>query len=77
MRRIVRASIDSGEGLLSAITYDMGVRLLPGDVHWVVISTYAAGMTGDYELLASPNLTTCNAVSVEQATWGALKSTYR
>jgi hypothetical protein len=68
---------DSGEGLLSAITYDMDVRFFPGDVYWVVVSTYAAGMIGNYELVASDNLSLCSAVSVETTAWGALKSTYR
>jgi len=68
---------DGGEGTLSAITRDDGVILAPGLVHWAVLSTYGAAMTGDYLIQAGPNLVTCDAVPTASTSWGALKAAYR
>jgi hypothetical protein len=41
---------DGGEGLLSAFTGDDAIALDPGTTYWLVLSTFATGDSGDYEI---------------------------
>jgi hypothetical protein len=74
---VIIADDDDGDGLLSAVTLDDNVHLVPGSQYLIVISTFGNGTTGTYRIDASYNVAECGATPVSSATWGQLKSIYR
>jgi hypothetical protein len=68
---------DDGVSTLSAITAADDVRLTPGQEYWLVISTYGAGMYGDFAIQSSDNVFSCGDVPLERTTWGAVKGQFR
>lgn len=68
---------DGGVGTLSAFSAADGIVLQPGSEYWLVISSYGAGMTGDYVVQASSNVYDCGSVSREATSWGTVKGLYR
>ncbi len=76
-QNVVAYDDDSGVATLSAITVSHSVVLEPGQEYFLVISTYGAGMTGDYVIQKSSNVFDCGAVANGHANWGSLKGQYR
>ncbi len=74
---VVAFDDDSGMDTLSAFTLSHGIRLVPGEEYWLVISTYGANMTGEYLIQKSSNVYDCGAVANEETNWGSLKGMYR
>jgi len=76
-QNVVAYDDDSGVATLSAITMANPVVLVPGQEYFLVISTYGAGMTGNYVIQKSGNVFDCGAVATHTADWGTLKGMYR
>jgi len=68
---------DDGVSTLSAITIEDGVTLVPDHEYWLVISTYGAGMYGDFAIQTSDNVYACGDVPLENSSWGAVKGLFR
>ncbi len=76
-QNVIAFDDDSGVAVLSAITASKQVALEMGQEYWLVISTYGAGMTGNYLIQKSSNVYDCGVVATESTTWGAVKGMYR
>lgn len=76
-QNVIAYDDDDGIGTLSALTSGDGIRLVPGREYWVVVSTYGAGMYGQFRVSLSDNAFPCGGVAVDGATWGDLKGMYR
>jgi len=68
---------DSGESTLSAFTLAQNIVLTPGEEYWLVVSTYGAGMTGNYVIQRSGNVYDCGIVGDEETNWGSVKGLFR
>jgi len=66
---------DDGEGLLSAITADNGVTLMPGYNYWFIICSYSSTM-GAYSVVTSENVDLCG-VAVEDKSMSTIKSLFQ
>ncbi len=66
---------DDGEGLLSAITADNGVTLMPGYNYWFIICSYSSTM-GTYSVTTSDNVDLCG-VAVENSSLSTVKSLFQ
>ena len=74
---VVAFDDDDGVSTLSAITEDDGLSLAPGQEYWLVISTYGAGMYGDFAIQTSDNVVGCGGLPLENSNWGTVKSLFR
>lgn len=74
---VVAFDDDDGMATLSALSVPDNIRLVPGLKYWVVVSTYGAGMHGNYTAQLSDNVFPCGGVSSEATTWGDIKGLYR
>jgi len=74
---VVAFDDDDGVATLSALSVPDNIRLVPGLKYWVVVSTYGAGMYGNYTAQLSDNVFPCGGVANESTTWGGIKGLYR
>ncbi len=77
---IVSYDDDGGEGLLSAFVVADGITLTPGNMYYVVLSTFGAGDDDDmgaFAINTSDNVTECGTVATEASNWDSLKAIYR
>jgi hypothetical protein len=74
---VVAFDDDDGIATLSALSESDDIRLVPGLKYWVVVSTYGAGMYGNYTVQLSDNVFPCGGVASEGTTWGGIKGLYR
>lgn len=66
---------DDGEGLLSAITYDNGVTLMPGYNYYFIICSYSSTM-GTYSVTTSENVDLCG-VALKDKSMSTIKSLFQ
>ncbi len=76
-QNVIAFDDDGGVGTLSAFTSAQNITLEPGHEYWLVISTYGAGMTGNFVIQPSSNVFDCGAVANETASFGTVKGLYR
>lgn len=76
-QNVVAFDDDGGMGTLSAFTAADNITLTEGHEYWLVVSTYGAGMTGNYLIQRSSNVYDCGVVADEDASWGSVKGLYR
>lgn len=74
---VVAFDDDDGMATLSALSVSDDIRLVPGQPYWVVVSTYGAGMHGNYAVQLGDNVFPCGGVAIEGANWGDIKGMYR
>ena len=76
-QNVVAFDDDSGVNTLSALTLSDNIVLTEGQEYWLVVSTYGAGMTGNFSIQRSSNVFDCGVVSDEDTSWGSVKGLYR
>lgn len=53
MQNLIAYDDDAGPGSLSAFTYSDNLSLVPGDLYWLVVSTFSSGAIGTFEACLS------------------------